>query len=509
MPFDFPPPPTPQQGELAALLADSATGAVSVEIGIYVLRVFAPDIFSEAEIRTLTAGTVDLSRAVRALNAAAQNKGIVAPRTLYLRDGDDIYVSIRAGTLQSVEGPKPLKPYFESLVSEKPLRLEDFEKKRLLAGVHAGRLGADIAPVFTPTESEGYQLALKRGTEVVSPGSVRLGFSNFGNRFTGREFLDFDARQGTRWGDEFSAQARTAATITGIDDVEPGNEYNELQLGWNRVTPLGLFGVGGRMIDYRQQFSTLALNGHIKSLDLNYTGIVTATASQRLTLQLRADYIEKRLEFAASGNLAQLEPYASLELGAAWAASFRVLGQGLLSQTSLAVRRGLGEQGRALTNSELDYWLLKPAFTLRTLGEGFTGELQLLSQLATVSVPEQQQWVVGGVGSLHAYVPGVVIGDRGLAARLVGEAPSWTLGSFTLKSRLFLEWGAAEYSNAVPGQPQGRQSVSDVGGELVLGLGPFFETALAAAMPLHDSGINRQTRDDARADFLFRLSAKF
>ena len=95
MPFDFPPPPTPQQGELAALLADSATGAVSVEIGIYVLRVFAPDIFSEAEIRTLTAGTVDLSRAVRALNAAAQNKGIVAPRTLYLRDGDDIHAGLR------------------------------------------------------------------------------------------------------------------------------------------------------------------------------------------------------------------------------------------------------------------------------------------------------------------------------------------------------------------------------------------------------------------------------
>lgn len=509
MPIDFPPPPTPQQGDLAALHADSAAGAVAVDIGIYVLRVFAPGIFTEAEIRSITAGTLDLSRAVRLLNAAAQNKGVVAPRTQYVRDGDDIYVSIRPGTLAAVEAPRPLQRYFTGLVGEEPLLVGDFEKRRLLGGVHAARMGADFTPVFTPAPDGGYRMTLKRNADVVSSGAARVNFSNFGNRFTGREFLDLDARQGTRWGDEFSAQARTAATLTGIDDVEPGNEYNELQLGWNRVTPYGLVGVSARMIDYRQQFSTLAFNGQIKSLDFGYTGIVVSNASQRLTVQARADYVEKRLEFAASGILAQLEPYGSLELGTVWTASFRVLGQGLLSQASLAVRRGLGDWGPERTNSDLDYWLLRPGFSLRTLAEGFAGELQVLSQLAQVAVPEQQQWVVGGIGSLHAYVPGVAIGDRGLSARLIGEAPALSVSRFSLKPRLFLEWGAAEYSDPASGQPPSRQSVSDAGGELVLGIGPFFEAALAAAMPLHDSGIERRTRDDARADFLFRLSGKF
>lgn len=509
MPIDFPPPPTPQQGDLATLQAESAAGAVSVNIGIYVLRVFAPGIFSESEIRSITEGMLDLSRAVRALNGAAQSKGVVAPRTRYFRDGDDIYVSITAGSLAAVDAPKPLKRYFTGLIGEKPLLLGDFEKKRLLAGVHASRMGADFAPVLAPVQGGGYQMTFKRGTETVSSGSARVNFSNFGNRFTGREFVDLDVREGSRWGDEFSAQARTAAKLTGIDDVEPGNEYNELQLGWNRVTPYGLFGLSGRMIDYRQQFGTLAFNGQINFLDVGYTGIVVSNASQRLTVQARADYVEKTLDFAASGILAQREPYASLELGSTWIASFRLLGQGLLSQATIAVRRGLGDWGPERTASDLDYWLLRPAYSLRMLGEGFSGELQLLSQLASVAVPEQQQWVVGGIGNLHAYVPGVAIGDRGVSARLVGEAPMLMLGNVSFKTRLFLEWGAAEYSQAAAGQPQARQSASDVGGELVLGFGRFFETALAAAMPLHDSGIDRQTRDDARADFLFRFSGKF
>jgi len=509
MPIDFPPPPTPQQGDLAALHADSAAGAVSVDIGIYVLRVFAPGIFSESEIRLITEGMLDLSRAVRALNSAAQSKGVVAPRTLYVRDGDDIYVSITPGSLAAVDATKRLRPYFQGLVGDQPLLLGDFEKKRLLAGVHASRMGGDFTPVFAPAQDSGYQMTLKRGTESVSSGSARVNFSNFGNRFTGREFVDLDVREGTRWGDEFSAQARTVAKLTGIDDVEPGNEYNELQLGWSRVTPYGLFGFSGRMIDYRQQFGTLAFNGQINFLDAGYTGIVVSNASQRLTVQARADYVEKRLEFAASGILAQLEPYASLELGSTWTASFRLLGQGLLSQATISLRRGLGDWGPERTASDLDYWLLRPSYSLRTLGEGFTGELQLFSQLAGVAVPEQQQWVVGGIGNLHAYVPGVAIGDRGVSARLIGEAPPLMLGDVSLKTRLFLEWGAAEYSEAVAGQPQGRQSVSDAGGELVLGFGRFFEAAVAAAMPLHDSGIERQTRDDARADFLFRFSGKF
>jgi hypothetical protein len=44
---------------------------------------------------------------------------------------------------------------------------------------------------------------------------------------------------------------------------------------------------------------------------------------------------------------------------------------------------------------------------------------------------------------------------------------------------------------------------------LVLGLGPYFETALTAALPLHYQHINPQVRDDARADFFFRLTGKF
>ncbi len=511
MAIDFPPPPTPVQGELTSLRADASQGAIVVEVAGYRLHVHAPGVLDAVDIAAAVAGLNDLSQAVRALATAAQRKGLLLPKTLYVRSDKDIYVSIHAGRVNAVSAPMPLMPYFKGMGKEKPLTIASFEKRRLLAGIHANRMGAGYTPVFTPAQGKVYDLRLKTNAEAVSPGSVRVNLSNAGNRFTGREFLDLDARRGTASGDEFSALVRTAGKVFEIDDVEPGSDYHEYQLGWSRVTPVGLFGVSGRYLDYRQQVQALAFNGELWVADLGYTGILSSTATQRITVQGKADYLYKRLELDSDGRTLQKEPYPSLEAGVAWSRSFRVWSQSWLSLAALSARKGLGDTGSSRTLADLDYWLLRPSYSLRSQGSALTGELQLLLQYADVMVPEQQQWIVGGIGNLHAYVPGVAIGDRGLLARLVGEYSAINFEAYriSLKPRVFAEFAAAEFSQAAAGLPEGVQSLSDIGAELVLGIGPYLETALTGAFPLHDSGIARQVRDDARADFFFRFTAKF
>ncbi len=510
MPIEFPPPPTPVQGDIASLQADSNQGAVAVAIASYTLYVHAPGVLDETDILLATEGLDDLSNAVRALANIAQRRGLLVPKTLYVRTGNDIFVSIYPGTINTVSAPEPLMPYFEGLGEGAPVTINAFEKKRLLAGIHANRMGAGYTPVFTPAAGSSYDLTLKPTAEGVNPGSVRVSLSNVGNRFTGREFLDLDARRGTAAGDEFSVLARTAASVLKLDDVEPGSDYHEYQLGWSRVTPLGLFGVSGRHLDYRQQIQGTAFNGELWTVDAGYTGVISSGITSRVTVQGKVDYIYKRLELDSNGQLFQKEPYPSIEIGTAWSTSFNLLSQGWLSVAALTARQGvLADEGSALTSKDLDYWLVRPGYSLRSQTTPFTGEFQFALQYADVSVPEQQQWIVGGIGSLHAYVPGVAIGDRGLLARLVGEYALTEYQGFSFRPRAFVEFAAAQYSHPSAGLPEGTQSLADVGAELVIGFAPWFETALTAALPIQHSGVSRQVRDDARADFFFRITAKF
>lgn len=510
MPIDFPPPPTPVQGDITSLQADANQGAVSVVIAGYTLYVHAPGVLDAPDITAATAGLDDVSNAVRSLAIAAQRKGLLVPKTLYVRNGNDIYVSIYPGSINTVSAPEPLLPYFEKFGKDEPVTIGAFEKMRLLGGIHATRMGAGYTPVFAPAEGSAYDMTLTPTAEGVNPGSVRVNLSNVGNRFTGREFLDLDARRGTPQGDEFSVLARTAASVLELDDVEPGSDYHEYQLGWSRVTPFGLFGVSGRYLDYRQQSQGFGFNGELWTVDAGYTAILASSATSRVTLQTKMDYIYKRLELDANGQLFQEEPYPSIEIGAAWSTSFRMLSESWLSVASLSARQGvLANESSALTNADLDYWLVRPGYSLRSQGAPFTFEVQAALQYADVTVPEQQQWIVGGIGSMHAYVPGVALGDRGLLARVVAEYNPTVYYGLTFKPRAFVEFAAAEYANNVATQSDGVQSLTDIGAELVVGFEPWFETALAAALPLQHSNVSKQARDDARADFFFRLTAKF
>lgn len=510
MPIEFPPPPVPLQGELGTLQADATQGAVVVLIGVYRLLVHAPGVLEAQQIKTITAGLEDLSVAIRALTAAAQRNGVLAPRTLYARSGGDVYVSISAGRISGVDAPKPLAPYFDDLRKDQPISLGEFEKRRLLASIHASRMGENYSPQLVAGEGDGYRIHLKPGVDAVNQGSVRVNLSNTGNRFTGREFLDLEGRRGTAAGDEFSILARAAAKVLEFDDVEPGSDYHETQLGYSRVNPLGLFVLSARYLDYRQQVQNVAFNGELWTVDLGYTSVLRSSVTSRITVQGKADYIYKRLELDSDGQQLQQEPYASLETGAAWSNSFRLLSHSWLGLAALTVRKGLGDVGStAQTRADLRYLLARPSFSLRSQGTALTGELQLALQYADVTVPEQQQWIVGGIGNLQAYVPGVAIGDRGLLLRAVAEYKPAIYDLFSIKPRVFAEFAAAEYAETVNGVPKGVRSLSDVGAELVIGFGPYLETALTAALPLSDHGVARQLRDDARADFFFRLTAKF
>jgi len=512
MSIDFPPPPLPEQGEVAALRA-TALDSVTATVAGHTVYVHAPGVLGADDIRAALAGQRELSAAVRALVSRARQRGVFAPKAVYAKSGQQLYITLTALTVKSVKAPKALAPYFRGLGGKAGVQAQPFERARLLAGIHAQRRGERYTPVIEAAADGDPVLVLRRSAlPAPARGSVRLALSNAGNRFTGRELLELDARLGSPGGNEFSAAVRSASGVLfDTGNATPGSDYREFQGGWSRVSPAGLVNVSARHIDYRLSLQGLGFNGSLQIADAAYIAIARASAASRVTVQGKLDYIRQEIVFDSNGERLQRERYPSAEVSAAYNRSFTLGSQRWLGLATLAARQGLGSDGATVTRADLDYWLARPGGTLRWQGGAFSAEWQLSGQYASTTVPELQQWVVGGVGNLHAYVPGVALGDRGGLSRLVLEHRGLVIERYTatLKPRLFVEGAAAEYHRPATGLPGGVQALADAGGEVVLGVGRAFEASLAAALPIGDDGVPQSVRDAARADFFFRLTAKF
>jgi hypothetical protein len=464
MPINFPPPPEPTQADAATLQAE-ASGGITTTVAGYAVHVLATGILSEQDIQDTVAGIEDLSTAVRALTAAAQRAGVVAPITHYARIDNDIYVSVAGGKLHAVVAPEELRPYFDDLVTDQPLTVGDFEPRRVLAGIHASRAQYDLTPVFAPAAGgEGYDMALKPAASGVNRGGIRVNYSNAGNRYTGREFLDLDFRYGTKHGDEFSGLERRAVHLLDIDTEVPGSEYDEKQLGWTRVTPYGLFGSSGRLIDYTQVVADNRFLGEIWVADLSWTGVPYAQMDRRISIQAKVDYTSKELNLDDFG-LAQEEKYGSVELGAAYSHTFYALTTPWLAVASLSGRQGFGGE-RFNSDADLSYWLVRPSLSLRSQASDWIPELQIAAQYTTNTVPEQQQWVLGGILNLQSTVPGVAFGDRGVLTRLTLEHGPLVYPYVALKPKAYVEFGASQFSQSPSNGLDETATLADVGIEL-------------------------------------------
>ena len=125
-------------------------------------------------------------------------------------------------------------------------------------------------------------------------------------------------------------------------------------------------------------------------------------------------------------------------------------------------------------------------------------------------MPEQQQWVLGGVGSVYASLPGLAVGDSGAVARLQWEPPVYPVADLLeLGLRSFVEYGMTRFEQNVGGRDTGTRSQSDIGAELTGTLPWGLEAAIGTAVELSTSGVSEDAETDADANYYFRLRQTF
>ena len=515
MPIELPPPPEPQPGSLEVL-----SDARSYPVGAVTLQVSAPGILYDADIGRVLAAETDPSKAIIALAEAARRAGLIAPRTLYARSGDRIYVSIGAGRIAEIGAPPRLATYFEDLRGRPVPRDRDLEPARARASIQADRDGEAYQSRLLPLADDAYRLELVRTRPRPDAGTVSAAFSNAGNRFTGREFVDLDVSAGNRWGDRFRAISRARVDVFGFDeDRGDDGQYHEHNLQWDRITPWGLFGAGGRYLEYKQNFDDGRFRGEIWSAEASWMNVLGAGFGWRWTGETRMDFIHDLVEGDA-GSLRK-EIYPSLEISQAYTRRLQIGSEDSLVAAGFKARKGLRTEETAV-GSDLGYWLVRPELggTLDFAPLSFTLEAQ--GQYGSDKMPDQQLWVLGGEQSLRAWLPGVALGDTGSYVR--AELRYTSLELPLLKTVVKVA-GFAEYGSSSEGLPFDEANGGLFGGRITQGIGSAdladaglevsatvlkrLEASLARAWPIFDHGVERDQLDLARADFYFKLTASF
>jgi hemolysin activation/secretion protein len=370
MPIALPAPAAPQLGTVETIQA-AGPEYVSAAFQQTQVHVRGPDVVSKTLVEQAITQGESLSDVVRQIQALYYTAGYPSVQVSYVLAEPDLYVLVTLGKVDRIDAPAPYDAYFAGIAPAEPLTDAALEPARTLASVHADRAGERAMPVFK-SGPEGTVLAIETDAQGPDKGGIGAEFGNPGNRFVGRHFVDYYVRASFGTGDEIRGAGRHA--LVGLEDDEDSRGYRDHSLGWSRVTPLGLFGLTGRYVNYQQDLVLLPgadpirFDGDIRQAEASWLHLLSAEFDQRWTLGAKLDYTRKDFSTTFGSIVAQRQEYGSAEVSTEYTAVVRPLGLYTDLSAGLGLRSGLGKDktDSPTAVADLGYLLLRPSASLRT-----------------------------------------------------------------------------------------------------------------------------------------------
>ncbi len=550
MAIDLPPVIPPQLSTAERIEAQSSisAGTIQTRVGETPVKISGNRYLTEEQILRLTGASKTPSQAIRALNQAYYRSGHLLVTVYYAQRGDTVYVHVVNGELAAIEGPDSVKSHFSPLVGDDDLTVDEFERRRVLAELQAQRMGREYVIKYK-TDDDPSKLSLVFTHEEASdysPTEFSLSMGNEGNRFVGRYFGGAEIRHHFWNGTELKLEYDGALTDWG--ENSGGKNYHGLSLKLGKPTRLGLYGMEVSAVDYeRDAFlvnssqpdnspvclllpvlcptpaasrTAVVVEGEIQSAALTGEQILFANRQHRLTVSERLEYTESEVSLD-NGQVLEDEAHGGLEVGLKYFRQSRVFGQPVRWSAQGFVESGLsGDSGTLGTEDFADavssgkrtaeYLLFKPKLGMKIgLGGSFSFDIDVLGQYADgKQVPQQKQFVLGGISTLAAYLPGALIGDSGYYVRTKLAQDSWTVFGMELTPSIFIEHGEAVYEDA--GGEFGRtRSLTDAGFRVEGELGRGFTTQFVTAFPISERNVNEDVAKEMEADFFWQLRKVF
>jgi hemolysin activation/secretion protein len=204
-----------------------------------------------------------------------------------------------------------------------------------------------------------------------------------------------------------------------------------------------------------------------------------------------------------------------LTAGTSYNTTFAVLGQNANAGATLGVNYGLSH--RTGTFLPIDVGIANPHFTqvsgsvnyVQALPEAFSLTISLSGQWSDTTVPQNQQWVLGGFGNLTAWLPAIMVGDSGSLLRASLATPSWQWSGLTLSGTAFYEAGLVNTYYTPIDRPAYR-AASDAGLSISGAWTGGTLATLAYAWPLNTRNVSVSNLNaQGRAHLYFTLGQTF
>ena len=552
MAIDLPPiiPPQLSTADRIQAYAAADTAVIDTQVAGFTMRISGNRYLTSDQIESIAAASTTPSQAIRALNQAYYQMGHLLVAVYYAPGGSTIHVHVINGRLDGIEGPEVVKSHFTPLVGDEDLTVDEFERHRVLADLQAMRMGRDYAIRYSVGDDPERFVLVFEGASAADykPTDLTFEVGNQGNRFVGRYFAGVGVEHHFWEGAEFTAGYEGALTQWG--ETNGGRSYNGLNVGLDRATRFGIYGVELHHVEYDRDavletpgqtdtsflctllglcsntpatFTPVVVEGETTLAALTGEQVLSASTRHRLAFSQRIEAVESEITLDDGRKLID-EPHTSAEAGLKFFKRSRWFDTDVRWSVQGFVEAGLSsdsgtlgvEDGSALNSSEAvsagkrtaEYLLYKPKLGLKVaVGDDMSFDIDVLSQISDgKQLPQQQQFVLGGLSTMSAYLPGSLIGDSGVYGRIKLEG-DWQPFGAQLTPSVFVELGQAWFEDA-SGELGKTRTLVDAGIRLEGELGWGLTTQLVAAVPVSDRNVDSDTMADMEVDFFWHIEKR-
>jgi hemolysin activation/secretion protein len=453
---DLPPLP-PEAAPQVAMVAPAKQDAEPIVVESHGYRyvvsgntLLAPEVI----VSSLEAGETPKD-AVESLNRAYQKAGYLLTALRGQVDGQMVAIQVIHGRLTEADLVPSLADFYAGIEERLDLDRNTLIRKSALAENYAARQGMRPKVNFVPAQEVGGSkiVVTEEPIEGAKPWNAGLGFNNLGSRFSSRYVAQ--ANGAFRPGAGAELTATYTEGLPGLAKDSAGSLYHAGAVGASVVTPWGLYSASYSNTRYVIGESSRDLGSGIASRpdgDITIWGVsgmqlAFAGETARWTFTESFAHTDNFATVFDGAFVTQDQHYGVVAVGTTFSNAFAVLGENASFSAGLTVSKGVSSPSGSFLpvapgTPDSRFTLIQGSLSYtQALSMGYSAGLTWTGQWAGATLPQNQQWVLGGFGNLTAWSPAVLVGDSGMLARASLYTPAWQWSGLSVTGGAFVEAG--------------------------------------------------------------------
>lgn len=482
----------------------------------YRYTVMGNTLLRPAYIEKLLLTVKDPQEAITKLSAAYRRAGYFLTAVTASINGKDVALSVIEGEITQKSIPDGLRWFYGGIDHRQSINYDSILRRTLNAESYAARNGQRLQIGFSPALEPGGS-ALNVQTAPIPnylPVSGNLIFGNYGSRYASRYMAGMNLNLHPGKGIQISGNFTQG--LTGLTASTSGSQFYSGGVGVSTITPWGTYGFNTQWTRYRLGiYGALDNVGTVHTYAFTGNQLLYATDRSRFSANESLTHVANVISYLGGAFVLTDQKYDYYSLGLTYSRGYNLLGQAGSATLNATYNQGIsGRRGSFATydqsgNPTPRFHYVNAGLTVQqSLPLGFSTQISASGQWSPNTLPQQQQWVLGGFGSLSAWYPGILVGDSGYQGRINVQTPSLNRLGLSTSASLFFETGGVTNAVLYPGTPPW-QSLSDVG--IGINISTHFGTTISAvaALPVASSAVSSAVREGDRTTAYFVLQQGF